>query len=270
MLQSRFSFLLAAVVLLCGSPFSFAQSEKETPPPDFVEFEKAPEVIKTATPRYPELARRAGMEGTVMVRVWVDREGKPRKVEIMKSDAEIFNQSAIEAAEQMRFSPALKDGKAVSVWVAMPFKFKLTHKPAAADSAHMQAIPDSLRAAVERLLAVMGMESILSQGIDQMLALQLQQQPDLAPLEPTLRAFLNKYMSWPSLKDDFIRLYSETFTTEEVRDLIIFYRTPTGQKALRKAPELMMKGGQLGSQRVQDNRAELEQMIEEARAEKKN
>ncbi len=102
--------------------------EDDGPPPDFVAFEKAPEVVKPVTPKYPELARRAGMEGTVFVRVWVDKEGKVRKVEIQKSDAEIFNQPAIEAAEQMVFTPAVQGGSPVSVWVAMPFKFKLNTK----------------------------------------------------------------------------------------------------------------------------------------------
>lgn len=102
--------------------------EEDGPPPDFVAFEKAPEVVKQVQPKYPELARRAGMEGTVFVRVWVTKEGKVRKVEIQRSDAEIFNQPAIEAAEQMVFTPAVQGGSPVSVWVAMPFRFKLNAK----------------------------------------------------------------------------------------------------------------------------------------------
>jgi protein TonB len=104
------------------------QIEEDGPPPDFVPFEKPPEVVKQVQPKYPELARRAGMEGTVLVRVWVDKEGKVRKVEILKSDAEIFNQPAIDAAQQMVFTPAVQGGNPVSVWVAMPFKFKLNAK----------------------------------------------------------------------------------------------------------------------------------------------
>ncbi len=104
------------------------QIEEDGPPADFVPFEKPPEVVKQIHPKYPELARRAGMEGTVLVRVWVDKEGKVRKVEILKSDAEIFNQPAIDAAQQMIFTPAVQGGNPVSVWVAMPFKFKLNVK----------------------------------------------------------------------------------------------------------------------------------------------
>ncbi len=266
MMQVRFRFILVlfVAVMLSGTRLSFSQAEDETPPPDFVEFEKAPEIIKTVTPRYPELARRAGMEGTVFVRVWVDREGKPRTVEIQKSGAEIFNQPAIEAAEQMRFSPAMKDGKPVSVWVAMPFKFKLTGRPALRDTTHTTVVSDSMRAVVEKLLEVMDIENLFTQTMDQMLALQIQQKPELLPLEATLRAFLNKYMSWQSLKADVVQMYAEAFTVNEVQALTDFYQSPVGQKALKRVPALMMRGGQIGAQRVQDNRAELERMIQEA------
>lgn len=48
----------------------------DQPPPDFVPYEKEPTVVKQVLPKYPELAQRAGLEGTVFVKVWVDKEGK--------------------------------------------------------------------------------------------------------------------------------------------------------------------------------------------------
>lgn len=270
MMQTGFRFIRVVCVALALSAAQnvFAQ---DTPPPDFVEFEKAPEVIKSVAPRYPELARRAGMEGTVFVRVWIDREGKVRAVEVQKSDAEIFNQPAIEAAQQMLFSPAMMKGEPVSVWVAIPFKFKLNAKPAAPDTSRTAPVSDSLRSAVEKLSEVMNMEEVVAQTMDQMLVLQLQQQPGLLPFAATLRAFFEKHMSWQNLKTDFVQLYAEAFTLKEVQDLITFYQTPTGQKAIKKMPELMTRGGQIGAQRVQENYAELVRMIEEAAAtEKKN
>lgn len=97
----------------------------EGPPPDWVLFEKEPVAIKIVKPAYPEIARRAGVEGTVYVRVWVDKEGKVRKVEILKSDADIFNQPAIDAASKFVFTPALMKNGPVSVWVSIPLKFRL-------------------------------------------------------------------------------------------------------------------------------------------------
>lgn len=98
----------------------------EEPPPDFVPYEKAPAPIKQVNPEYPEIAKRAGVEGTVWVKIWVDKEGKARKAVVMKSDAELFNKYATDAAMQWVFTPAMQYNGPVSVWVAIPFRFKLT------------------------------------------------------------------------------------------------------------------------------------------------
>lgn len=101
------------------------QIEDDAPPPDFVPVEKQPVPVKQVTPVYPELAQRANMEGTVWVKIWVDKEGKARKAVVLKSDAEIFNEAAINAAMQWVFTPAIMNNGPVAVWVAIPFKFKL-------------------------------------------------------------------------------------------------------------------------------------------------
>lgn len=95
------------------------------PPPDFVPVEKQPAPVKSPSPAYPEIARRAGVEGTVWVKIWVDKEGKAKKALIQKSDAELFNQAAIDAAMQWVFTPAVMNNGPVAVWVSIPFKFKL-------------------------------------------------------------------------------------------------------------------------------------------------
>ena len=94
-------------------------------PPDFVPVEKQPVPVKQVQPQYPEIARRASVEGTVWVKILVDKEGKAKKAVIMKSDAEIFNQPAIDAALQWVFTPALMNNGPVAVWAAVPFRFKL-------------------------------------------------------------------------------------------------------------------------------------------------
>lgn len=94
-------------------------------PPDFVPYEKGPVPVKIIQPEYPEIAKRAGVEGKVFVKVWVDKEGKPKKALIIKSDAEIFNEPATEAAMQWLFTPAMMNNGPVAVWVSLPFVFKI-------------------------------------------------------------------------------------------------------------------------------------------------
>jgi protein TonB len=102
--------------------------DDDAPPADFVPVEKEPVVVKKVEPKYPELAMRAGLEGKVWVKIWVDKEGKPRQVVVLKSDAEIFNEPAVEAAKQFLFTPAYMNNGPVAVWVSVPFKFKLAER----------------------------------------------------------------------------------------------------------------------------------------------
>jgi protein TonB len=104
------------------------QIEDDSPPPDFVPYEKEPVVVRKVDPKYPEIALRAGLEGNVYLKVWVDKEGKVRKAVVLKSDAEIFNQAAMDAANQWVFTPAVMQKGPVSVWVSIPFRFRLSNK----------------------------------------------------------------------------------------------------------------------------------------------
>lgn len=91
----------------------------------FIPVEKEPVPVKRITPVYPEIAKRAGVEGKVWVKALVDREGKVRRAVILKSDAEIFNQPSIDAVLQWVFTPALMNNGPVSVWVVVPFTYHL-------------------------------------------------------------------------------------------------------------------------------------------------
>jgi len=116
----------AAAELGDGEMMGELQIEEDGPPPDFVPYEKEPTVVKRVEPKYPDLALRAGLEGNVFVKVWVDKEGKVRQVVLLKSDAPIFEEAAIAAAQQWVFTPAVMQKGPVSVWVSIPFRFRLT------------------------------------------------------------------------------------------------------------------------------------------------
>jgi hypothetical protein len=55
--------------------------------------------------------------------------GKVAKAEVTRSDAEIFNQPALDAGKQWLFKPAMSKGKPIAVWVSVPFRFKLAGHP---------------------------------------------------------------------------------------------------------------------------------------------
>jgi periplasmic protein TonB len=104
------------------------EEEKKDDEPDmnaFVAVEKLPEMVFAAKPEYPEIAKRAGITGKVFIKVLVDKEGRPKKAVVIKSDSELFNQAAMEAAMKSAFTPALQNQHPIAVWIVLPYRFTL-------------------------------------------------------------------------------------------------------------------------------------------------
>jgi hypothetical protein len=114
----------------------------------------------------------------------------------------------------------------------------------------------------EKLLDMVGTQAVMEQSMSQMLDIQLQQNPALAPYKGVMMEFLNENMSYESLKPELIKMYSEEFTSSELREINAFYLTDVGKKSIEKMPKLMMQGGQLGATRVQENIGDLQAMIQ--------
>lgn len=91
----------------------------------FIPVEKPPQIVKRVVPEYPPMAVRAGLEGTVWVRLLVDKDGRPKKAVVVKSTAEMFDDAAVQAAMQFIFTPAVMNKGPVMVWVSIPFRFTL-------------------------------------------------------------------------------------------------------------------------------------------------
>jgi len=66
------------------------------------------------TPQYPSVAMEENVEGHVLVEFTVTKEGRPRGIVILdRAPSNIFNASAINAAERFRFDPRIMDGEPV-------------------------------------------------------------------------------------------------------------------------------------------------------------
>ncbi|WP_320033658.1 DUF2059 domain-containing protein [Halarcobacter sp.] len=113
----------------------------------------------------------------------------------------------------------------------------------------------------EKLLSTIGMEKVMNLSMSQMIDLQLQQTPALAPYKPVIIKFFNKHMSWESLKPEFLKIYSEAFSAKELHEINEFYATKTGKRTIELMPSLMTQGAQIGASRVQENIEELQAMI---------
>ena len=102
--------------------------EKEPDPEEFIAVEQEPQVDLGELQRkivYPEMARRAGIEGQVIVRVLVGKDGRPMKTLIQHSDSQMLDQAAKDAVMKSVFTPGIMNGNAIVCWVSIPIKFKL-------------------------------------------------------------------------------------------------------------------------------------------------
>lgn len=92
----------------------------------YARVEIKPKPLVIPKPDYPELARRAGMEGKVIVEAIVDVDGSVIDAKIFKSSGiPILDEAAIVAARRSKFTPAKQRDKFVRVRVNMPFDFRL-------------------------------------------------------------------------------------------------------------------------------------------------
>ena len=74
---------------------------------------------------YPQIARDAGIEGNVVVRILVDEEGKYVRHLVLNGVHPVLEQSVSAQLPKLTFSPAIKEGEPVKFWVNLPFAFKL-------------------------------------------------------------------------------------------------------------------------------------------------
>ena len=74
---------------------------------------------------YPEIAKRAGVQGRVFIKAFVDENGVVKKAEVIKGIGAGCDEAAVQAVMQTQFKPGRQRGKPVKVQVSIPIVFKL-------------------------------------------------------------------------------------------------------------------------------------------------
>ena len=98
-------------------------------------------MIKEVKPTYPEEAKEAGLEGDVVLLIYIDEKGKVRNAVVQASPdvegkstadcdnptsaVEAIENAAVEAAYQCEFEPATVNGEPVGMWYAIVMQFRL-------------------------------------------------------------------------------------------------------------------------------------------------
>ncbi|MFQ6674854.1 MAG: energy transducer TonB [Fidelibacterota bacterium] len=115
----------------------FVEWEAPPPPPSegprvkFIPYDEPPKPIGGygAIQRnivYPEIAQEAGIEGTVVIQAFVNKNGRVTDTLVLKGIPNTgLDEAAIEAIRKTRFHPAKQRDRAVGVWISIPVNFRL-------------------------------------------------------------------------------------------------------------------------------------------------
>lgn len=105
------------------------EAEVEFNAPPFVPYEIAPKALNLNEVKkrtaYPESAKRLGIQGTVYLKLGVDKKGKVRKVILVRSLYPALDKIALNMAWEILFSPAMQRDQPVDVWISFPYTFSL-------------------------------------------------------------------------------------------------------------------------------------------------
>ena len=121
---------LVIVALLASVPLVARAGGQEAPWPPAGVFRvvpgiTAPKMIKSARPNYPPEAMRAKVQGRVKMEMVVQADGTVGDVRVVSSLDRKFgvDDAAVKAVKEMRFTPAMKDGVAVTVLLSTEMAF---------------------------------------------------------------------------------------------------------------------------------------------------
>lgn len=120
----------------------------------------------------------------------------------------------------------------------------------------------SHRKLAEEALACMDVQRNIEQSFEAVKKMQMAQLKNMGMsagdaektrvLQDEIMTMIQQEFTWDKVKDDYIQIYADTFTEEELNGLIEFYKSPTGKKFTEKMPDLMQKSMQISQKQMQN------------------
>ena len=85
-----------------------------------------PQLLEFKRPVYPKNLRERDIEGKIILKILIDKEGKVQEIQIFKSSGyEAFDQTAVKSVWQCQFKPAKKGNQQRESWVLIPINFQI-------------------------------------------------------------------------------------------------------------------------------------------------
>ncbi len=126
---------------------------------------------------------------------------------------------------------------------------------------------------IDELLTLTHVQKMSESAIEQMknmmagVAKRTNVSPDAAEkakaMQDKMFVLIESEMSWDKMKAEYAKVYAEVFTPEEVKGLVAFYKSPSGQAFLDKQPILMQKTMEMAQKRMMEMTPKIQEMIKQ-------
>jgi hypothetical protein len=131
-----------------------------------------------------------------------------------------------------------------------------------ASSLSFGQLPETTKAAkITELFRILKMDQMQKQIMSQM---TVGMDPQARQFSQKVMEFTAQKMSWDAMKSDYIKLYDDTYTEEEISGILMFYQSAPGQAFLAKSPALMSNTMALVQKRMAEIKPEMDRLIRES------
>ncbi|MAG29753.1 MAG: hypothetical protein CL908_02530 [Deltaproteobacteria bacterium] len=113
----------------------------------------------------------------------------------------------------------------------------------------------------DRLVQLMDVASTVAGSAEVTADAMISQNPTLKPYKSVIMEWFGIAFAEAAFESKIAEVYSAAFSETELREMIGFYETPTGQRLIEMQPELFRKGAAIGRQLGEEKSGLLQEMI---------
>ncbi len=266
--------LTLSILLAVCVAFSAAAQEPGAPPKEVIVHPPAGSRIRIGgavaaakittkvSPIYPPLARQTRISGTVRLHVIISKEGSVLQLEVL-SGHPLLVPSALDAVRQWKYQPTLLNGQAVEVDTTIDVIYALNEskleESALPGAPAPKSIDPALRTDVLALLeenqVSRASETVMRKMFDGLRPTMLKSFAGLENREKILDSYENKLVAMTDteeFREGIVAVYAKYFNDDDVKNLMVFYSTPTGKKFHESMPQLSADLMGLGQRLAQE------------------
>lgn len=229
---------------------------------------QAAKIITKVQPVYPPLARQTRIQGTVRLHVIIAKDGAIKQLEVI-SGHPLLQQASIDAVKQWRYQPTLLNGKPVEVDTTIDITFTLNQDPGPASNSAPPQVPQApidpqLKADILRLFDVMHLKEQTTKTSGTMADSIRPMMQAILPITPNREKIADAYtknilalLDTQEFTDRAVAVYAKYFSDDDIKGLIQFYQTPTGQHFSATIAPFFADLNQIGQQMAMEHLPEI-------------